>query len=379
MSAPRPPRPEPSKPDSTQPVVRFDLVNVALATAVVIIVIQAFRFLGLIQSVLVLLALAVILATTIEPLVTYLRRFGFRRGYGVLVIYLALVLLLGVFLFLGAQAIGQQLAALGSALPDLSRRLGVLANSLPAGPIRDAATALLAGAATGLAPQGISSILSTGTLSGLVFATLSVVELIFAIVTVFVIAYFWISERLVIRRLMLRMVRPERREQVLAIWETVEEKLGAWSRGQLLLMFVVGVLQGVGYAILGVHYALLLAIWAGLAEIIPMVGPYLGAAPAVLVALTQSPGLALLVVGYTVLVNVIESNVLVPRIMEQAVGLSPLTVILALLVGAALYGVVGALLAVPIAAAIQAVLTELAAPSTSPVTNVSQPPTGSAP
>jgi predicted PurR-regulated permease PerM len=92
-----------------------------------------------------------------------------------------------------------------------------------------------------------------------------------------------------------------------------------------------------------------------------MIGPYLGAIPAVLVALTQSPEKALLVVGYTVVVELIESNILVPRVMEHAVGLTPLTVILALLAGAAIYGFVGALLAVPIAAAIQVVLIELAA------------------
>jgi predicted PurR-regulated permease PerM len=363
VSAPHTPSPRTSESLREPTVLRFDLINVALATTVVILVIQAFRFLSLIQSVLVLLVLAVILATAIEPLVTYLRRFGFRRGYGVLLIYLALVLL-----------VGEQLAALISALPELTRRLAALAASLPAGPIRDAATALLAGATSGITPQGISAILTTGTLSGLVFATLTVVESIFAIVTVLVLAYFWIAERLVIRRLVLRTVRPEHREQVLAIWETVEDKLGAWARGQLLLMVVVGFLQGVGYAILGVRFGLLLAVYAGLAEIIPMVGPYLGAAPAVLVALTQSPTLALLVVGYTVVVNVIESNVLIPRIMAQAVGLSPLTVILALLAGAALYGVVGALLAVPIAAAIQAAVTELSAPSSSSPGSADQPP-----
>ena len=128
-------------------------------------------------------------------------------------------------------------------------------------------------------------------------------------------------------------------------------------------MLVVGVIQGLGYTIFGVRFALLLAVWAALAEMIPMVGPYLGAAPAVLVALAQEPRLALFVVAYTVLVNLLEANVLIPRIMQHAVGLTPLTVILALLAGAATYGLVGVFLAVPIAAAIQTIILELAARS----------------
>jgi predicted PurR-regulated permease PerM len=147
---------------------------------------------------------------------------------------------------------------------------------------------------------------------------------------------------------------------VLTVWETVEDRLGAWSRGQLLLMIVVAIIQGIGYTILGLPYAPLLAAWAGLCEVIPMVGPYIGAVPALLIALSQSPLQALLVAVFALLVNLIEANILVPRIMGRAVGLSPLTVIIALLAGTAVYGILGALLAVPIAAGIQAAIEELA-------------------
>jgi predicted PurR-regulated permease PerM len=341
--------------------IRFDLVNVALATAVVLLVDQAFRFLMVIQSVLILLIFAVILATAIEPIVLHLRSFGLRRGYSVLTIFIALVVAVVAFLFLVASTIGTQLALLIADLPRIVGQLNGLAASLPVGPLRAGVVSLLAQFSPTIESQGLSVLLTSGTLSGLAFATLSFVETIFAIVTVLVIAYFWIAERLMIRRLFVRAVAPERREQVLEIWQNVEDKLGAWARGQLTLMLIVGVIQGIGYTLFGIQFALLLAVWAGLAEVIPMIGPYLGAIPAVLVALTQSPEKALLVVGYTVVVELIESNILVPRVMEHAVGLTPLTVILALLAGAAIYGFVGALLAVPIAAAIQVVLIELAA------------------
>ena len=162
-----------------------------------------------------------------------------------------------------------------------------------------------------------------------------------------------------IRRLVLRSVHEEHRARALRIWQDVETKLGAWVRGQLLLMLIIGVAQGIGYAVLGLPFALLLAVFAGLAEAIPMVGPYLGTIPAVLIALAVSPQLALLLAGYTVVLHLVESNVLVPRIMEKAVGLTTLTVVLALLVGAALGGLIGALLAIPIAAAVQAAVVNL--------------------
>jgi predicted PurR-regulated permease PerM len=350
----------PEPPPEPRPVaIRFDPVNVALATAMALLVVEAFRFIEVIQGVLVLLLLAVILATAIEPLVVVLRRVGFERGYSVLLIYLVIVSVVVVLLVLMGQVVVGQLAALVTSLPYLSRRISDLALTLPAGLAQNLALNVSAAISSAQTRISLESILANGTFSGLLFATVSFVEAIFAAVTVLVLAYFWVAERLAIRRLVVRALPVERRPQALTIWETVEQKLGAWARGQLLLMVVVGTVQGVGYSMLGVPFAALLAVFAGAAEVIPMIGPYIGAAPAVLVALTQSWQLALLVVGYTVVVELVESNILVPRIFEHAVGLSPLTVIVALLVGAAAYGVLGALLAVPIAAAIQAVIAEL--------------------
>jgi predicted PurR-regulated permease PerM len=340
--------------------IRFDLLNVALSTAVVLAVVQAFRFLDLVQGVLVLLVLAVIVATAIEPVVIQLRSLGLRRGYSVLVVFAFVLAVVVVFVVLIAQAVIEQLTALLTALPQLSRQLEDVAGRLPAGPARDGAVALTSQLTPNVLREVFASMATTGTLTGLAFATLTFVESVFAVLTILVIAYFWIAERLTIRRLFLRMVSPEHREHALEIWNNVESKLGAWARGLLLLMFIVGTMQGVGYVLIGVRFPLLLAVWAGLAEMIPLVGPYIGVVPAVLVALAQSPAQAALVVVYTIVVSLVESNVLIPRIMQHAVGLSPLTVVLALLAGAAIYGLVGAFLAVPIAAAIQAILVELA-------------------
>ncbi len=174
-----------------------------------------------------------------------------------------------------------------------------------------------------------------------------------------VIAFYWLTERSSFKRFVFSLVPVDKKARARLLWDSVEEKLGAWVRGQLALMIFIGVLAGIGYTIMGLNFALALAVFAGLTELIPLVGPYLGGAPAILVALTQSLNLALVVIGYIVVLQLVEGNVLVPRIMEKAVGVSPLTVIVGILIGATLAGIGGALLAVPIAAAIQVTVNNL--------------------
>lgn len=140
------------------------------------------------------------------------------------------------------------------------------------------------------------------------------------------------------------------------VWLEVEEKLGGWVRGQLILMLAIGIMAGIGYTVIGLPNAALLAVAAGLFEIVPMLGPVLAFAPAVLVALTIDPSKALIVIVYALVIQQIESNVLVPRVMRETVGVSPLTVLLGILIGAALYGLPGAFLAVPVAGAVQVLL-----------------------
>ena len=129
-----------------------------------------------------------------------------------------------------------------------------------------------------------------------------------------------------------------------------------WLRGQLTLCLVIGVTATIGYAVMGIQFWPLLGLWAGITEIIPILGPWLGGIPAVIIALTQGWEKALLVIGFVVLLQLTENAVLVPRVMRGAVGLTPLTVFIAILVGTEFAGIAGALLAIPIAAVIQVML-----------------------
>ena len=126
-------------------------------------------------------------------------------------------------------------------------------------------------------------------------------------------------------------------------------------------MATMGVMTGIAYSLLGVPGALLLALIAAITEAIPIIGPLLGAIPAVLVAATVSPELALIVAGIYVVLQFVEGNVLVPIIMRNAVGISPLLILVSLLIGAAAGGFIGAFLAVPVAASLEIVLQRLQA------------------
>ena len=167
------------------------------------------------------------------------------------------------------------------------------------------------------------------------------------------------TERARLQRFALSFLRPERRGGTREAWNAVELRLGNWVRGQLTLMAVLAVTTGIAYSVLGLPSALLLALIAGLAEAVPVVGPALGVVPAVLVALAMKPEVLPFVVIAYVVIQLVESNVLVPIVMHNAIGVSPLLIVLSLLVGTALGGLVGALVAVPLIAGLEAILERL--------------------
>lgn len=129
--------------------------------------------------------------------------------------------------------------------------------------------------------------------------------------------------------------------------EETEVKLGSWLRGQLALMLIIGVLTYIGLSLLGVKYALSLALIAGLLEMVPIIGPILSVLPALVVAFGHSPVQAIGVLGLYILVQQLENNLIVPKVMQKAVGFNPLITMIAILVGGELLGVLGALIAVP--------------------------------
>jgi predicted PurR-regulated permease PerM len=190
---------------------------------------------------------------------------------------------------------------------------------------------------------------------------LTVAEGITSVLTLLTVVYFWLTEHARLQRYVLAFVPEHRRARARDVWNNAETRLGMWVRGQLILMSAIGIAAGIAYTLLGVPAGLLLGLFAAIAEGIPIVGPLIGAIPAVLVAATISPQLALMVAGVYAVLQIIEGNVLVPLVMRNTVGISPFLVILSVLVGAAAGGFVGALLAVPIAATAEVLIEGLQA------------------
>lgn len=189
--------------------------------------------------------------------------------------------------------------------------------------------------------------------------TLGFFSNVVTLVTFLVFSFYLLLERKNLEEAAKLLFGEKMGERIVLILQKIEERLGAWVRGQITLMFVVGLASFIGLTALGVDYALPLALTAGILEIIPFVGPILGAIPAVLVALVTSPVLALAVVALYFIIQQLENNIVVPTVMRKATGLSPIVTLLALMIGGKLAGIFGAFLAIPTVVVLQTILQEV--------------------
>lgn len=189
--------------------------------------------------------------------------------------------------------------------------------------------------------------------------TFGVFSNIFTVITLAIFTFYFLLERGNLRNFLVAFVGDEMEARVLKIVMKVEERLGAWIRGELMLATIIGLASYLGLTLLGVNYALPLAIIAGILEVVPIIGPIVSAVPAVVVALTVSPGLALAVVALYTVIQQLENNLIVPLVMRQAIGMPPLASLLALMIGGRLAGVAGIILAVPVLLIAQTLVQEI--------------------
>jgi predicted PurR-regulated permease PerM len=304
-------------------------------------------------GVLVVVFLSIVLAAALEPMVSWLRsRLPVGRMATILLVYagffaavlgLARVILPAAFI---------QATDIAAGLPPLLDRVRDWAADIRPRGLGTSVTALADAVEHELRPAAPPA-------DDVVRAGLSVVEAVISVATTLTIVFFWLLERARLQRYLLSFLPEHRRPGAREAWNAVEDRLGSWARGQLIIMGAMGLTTGAAYLLLGVPSALLLGLVAAVTEVIPIIGPILGAIPAVLVAATVSPELALVVGAVYVVIQFLEGAVLVPIVMRNSVGLSPFLVIVSLLVGAAAGGLPGALLAVPVAAALEVVVRRL--------------------
>jgi predicted PurR-regulated permease PerM len=320
---------------------------------------------GLIQlgiaaaNLLLLLFLSVLLASALEPMIGWMReRLPLSRVGTILIVYLAFFIVAIGMAFIVVPAAVNQWQRILAELPAFFDEVRLWAATLRPVALSTSITALVDSVAEFFAPAPPPSpgeVVEVGT---------AVAEAALFLFTMLAIVFFWLVEHARLQRYSLAFLPAERRAGARNAWNEIETRLGLWVRGQLILMGFMGATTGLAYALLGLPGALLLGLIAALTEAIPIVGPLLGAIPAILVAATVSPELALVVALIYVVLQLIEGNVLVPIVMRNTIGISPLLVLFSLLLGAEVGGLVGAFLAVPIAASIEIVLSRLQARET---------------
>jgi predicted PurR-regulated permease PerM len=309
----------------------------------------------LVRSALLLVYISALVAIGLAPLATFLERGTpvagrfLPRWAAILVIYLVcLSALIGLGILVIPPLVAQA-RELWAAIPDMLQQgqrwlidRGLLSNQIS---LREAVEQ---------SPVGGSD--AVGTVINAVWTFLGGV---FGIVTILILAFYLALDSTNLVRSFVRLFPRPERPRVEDACLRISGKISAWLGGQLLLAAIIGATAAIGLYLIGVPYFYVLALIAGIGEMIPIVGPVLAAIPAIAVAFTVSPGQALVVAVFFFVQQQFENHVLVPKVMERQVGVSAAGVIVALLVGGTLLGVVGAILAVPTVAILQVVFGEL--------------------
>lgn len=311
----------------------------------------AYRLLPII----LLLFAAIVLGIAIRPGVDWMRERGVLRHAGVIVIYLILLAALAGLLMLLAPFIADQVTQFSKNLPgyyaDLRNWMIGSGNQLLHNIGLRIPTQL---ALLFQRPSNGTEVLSNVSLTFLY--TGAALKGIFELLAVFLLAYYWTQEGSLVMRTLLRFIPAARRSGAREFMHLAEERIGGYIRGQGLLCLIIGAAALVAYLLIGMPFALVLAVIAGLTEMIPVVGPVLGAIPAVLVALSVDPAKVPWVLGALVMIQLLENAWLVPHIMRNSIGVNPIIIILSIMAFGSVFGFLGALLALPSAAMIQLII-----------------------
>ncbi len=322
-------------------------VNISSQTFIkILLFFVAIAFLYMVREAIALIFIALILASALDPFVDWLGKFKIPRGVGIIVIYILILSIISSVIIMIIPPITAEVKLIANDFPIYYEKVvdgfnyfttnrndiqiaDQLQNSL------DTITGNLSRAASGV----------FDTLMG-IFGGL------FSFFLVLVITFYFTVEEEGLKRFIKSVTPTQYQPYLMQLVSRIQKKLGYWLRGQLILSVIIFVLTFIGLTVLGVEYALLLALMAGIFEIIPYMGPMIAAVPAIFLAFMQSPLKGLLVLILYVIIQQLENHIIVPKVMSRSVGINPLVVIIVLLVGGKLGGVMGMVLAVPVATAI---------------------------
>jgi predicted PurR-regulated permease PerM len=289
---------------------------------------------------------ALVVTYILQPVVDMLVRRRVPRTIAILLIYAVFALLLTIGLMHAIPTVTKQITQLTQTLPAQIEQ----ANNWIDAVIKqkqylpDAVRIGLERALT----QAEQSF--TGAIARIFTLISGAVNAIFAAFVVPFLVFYMLKDAKTIGRTVVRLFPSEKRDEVQELLAGIDDTLGSYIRGQLLVMLAVGILTYAGYLIIGMPYALLLAITLAVADIVPYLGPFIGAAPAIVLALLINPGLAIKVLIVNVIVQQCEGNLIAPQIMGKTLHLHPMAIVVALLVGGEIGGLLGLIAAVPVLA-----------------------------
>jgi predicted PurR-regulated permease PerM len=308
------------------------------------------------REALMLIYVSALIAMGFAPLVRFIEqprkaagRGAIPRWLAILVIYFAIVAALVAVGLMVIPPLMAQAAALWSRMPEQFDEFQNFLIRYKLMRRRITIAEMVQNAPTGSGTNAVGTML---------VALSSVVGGVFGLVTILILSFYLLIEAQSMFEYLIRFVPPARRGDVATAAREAVVKVSAWLRAQFVLAGVMGTFAAIGLGVMGVPYFYVVALVAAIGETIPIVGPVIGGITAV--AVTVSLNLALMVGLFFLVLHQLESNVLVPKIMERRVGVSPVAVVIALLIGGSLWGIVGAILAIPTAAILSIIIDQIA-------------------
>jgi len=303
-------------------------------------------FLWYIREIVLLLFVVLILVSVFSPWVEKLQKKKIPRLLSVILIFICIFAVFSFLIYLVVPPLVFQIKELVQNIPYYLQRVS---------PIYQQTQGYLPSLQKSL--EGLASFLNKLTLN-VWSAALTIFGGALSFLTVLVLTFYLLLEKESALGFLMTLLPIQKRGQILNIYKKTEVKIGFWLGGQLLLCLLIGLLDFIVLIILGVPYALVLGILSGALEIIPVIGPILSAVPAIILGFSVSPWTAFFVLLAYFGIQQMESQILVPKIMGKIIGVSPVVIIITLAIGAKLFGVLGAILAVPFSAIVQVVFTE---------------------
>jgi predicted PurR-regulated permease PerM len=322
-------------------------VNISTLTIFKIVaVLLILYFLYVIKDILAILFISLVLASALDPWVDWLQKKKIPRVLGIALIYFLIILAITFVIRLVIPPIVDELKQLARDFPiyleKFTLSMSVLREyTLEHGILENVKETLLNFSSKIENAAGSLFSTVTGFISGFI-----------SFVLIMVITFYMVVEENAVKKIVWSIAPEEHQPYIMQLVNRMQDKIGLWLRGQIILSVIIFLLTYLGLSILGVKYALVLALVAGLTEFVPYLGPILAAIPAVFFAFTQDPMLAVFVIVLYYIIQLFENNFIVPQLMQKVVGLNPVVSIVVLLIGFKVGGIIGAILAIPVATAI---------------------------